>query len=111
MRTAPKLKARYNHYNKRYFNGRLPDGVTVGWSDSLWRTGVLGQVDGYSDGSFEIRIARELARFPVVSELVLLHETTHVALYERGHYRGGHGNKFQREMLRLARAGALRFLW
>lgn len=55
----------------------------------------------------EIFISRELRMWDVVSQGVLLHEMAHLNLG----WGVNHGRKFQKEMLRLAKAGAFKGVW
>jgi Zn-dependent peptidase ImmA (M78 family) len=55
----------------------------------------------------EIAINTWLRDWPTLWRWTLLHEMVHLFLPDHA----DHGEKFQKEMLRLARAGAFRNLW
>lgn len=74
-------------------------------------TGDLGTATEYDNSFYVIEISSELKRFPIVAELVLIHEMVHILMYVRKHNDVGHGPKFQKQMLRLARIGAMARLW
>ena len=119
------LKRKYRIFNKRYFRGSLPDDMIVEWSDKLAKKHMAGtHIHGLRGlkcpggkkrcrGNY-IRISPELKGLPTVAELTLLHEMVH-AKSHRGDLRycecGRSGRAFQREMKRLALAGAFNELW
>lgn len=95
------LRDTYALYNRRYFGNKLPADVTCIWLDA----GPLGRWD--SDIN-RIAINRKLKPWSKVWKETLLHEMAHVATDDE---REGHGPRWRKEMLRLARIGAFDNLW
>lgn len=100
----------FDTYNKRYFRGRLPK-CRVVWTyrkvDFIGR--FLYDTDDPDKGllielSHRIRFVERVARF------TLLHEMVHLKQRHIPDERA-HGHAFQKEMKRLANAGAFNGLW
>lgn len=101
--TNADLKWWYRRYNRRFWGGRLPAAdIRFARIDSS----CLGQCIVF-DGIPEIRIATGIRKWTKVCKTTLLHEMVHVALPRRVE----HGPRFEREMRRLASAGAFEGLW
>lgn len=100
----PTLKKWYQHYNRKYFGGELPDDVVLFWEQS---SEIYGDCNEMADGEMVIRINPAIMGFAPLWQITLLHEMAHLKLwpYET------HGKKFQNEMLRLATLGALKKIW
>jgi predicted SprT family Zn-dependent metalloprotease len=94
-----KLQRTYRYYNRKYFGNSLPSDTPVAW-DKM-------SIYGYITTEDEIYINRAYRQNDAVWRLTLLHEMVHLALSP---YRG-HGKPFQRMMVSLAKAGAMRHLW
>jgi hypothetical protein len=97
-----RLTKAYKQYNRRYFGNKLPDPseVKVIWED-------LGeQLMGLQDEDV-ITINSKHRRINPVWRGTLLHEMVHLKCPKRVN----HGPKFQKEMMRLARLGALKDVW
>ena len=97
------LQWTFRDYNDRWFAGRL--------SDAAVRYGYLGDCygqvcDGTLDG-FTITLNARYAHDERVIGMTLLHEMAHMALWP---YKG-HDKRFEKEMQRLALAGAFKGLW
>lgn len=101
--TNADLRWTYRKYNRRYFGGRLP-AVDIRFADI--DDGCLGICIVFA-GTHEIRIARPIRSWGKVVKCTVLHEMCHVALPKRVE----HGPRFEREMQRLAAAGAFKGLW
>lgn len=97
--TNADLAAWYRQYNKKYFGGSLPK-ASVRFADMTW----LG-VSHLGDDSIEI--CKATRKWPRVVRGTLLHEMAHMNLPSNIM----HGPKFEREMLRLAKAGAFKGVW
>lgn len=98
------LKRAYDYYNRRYFGNKLPRSIELVFTEH-----VRGAI-GVTMLSYEppiIMIAQSIRHLTTTVELTLLHEMVHVLLGPRVN----HGPKFQNEMLRLAKAGAMKELW
>ena len=108
-----KIERFYRIANRRYWGGRLPCDVIVRWDAGLLRRDrCVGMLQHYPGVCIVIRISSILRKSPGLAGLVIMHEMAHLAVQLRlGKAYGGHGLVFQREMLRLARAGALSTLW
>jgi len=106
-----RLKKMYDKFNALYWDGRLPQDVTVGWSDKLASDGdsVGVQVTGeYLDvQSHTIGIDINLRKTWTFVKSTLLHEMAHLAV----HPYEGHGRIFDEEMLRIAIRGAFHDVW
>lgn len=105
------LMQRYKYLNKRYFSGRLPDDVLIGWDKS-------GEVKRDGSSVETIFTKRPKIAFdPYVKplhnyvEFSLLHEMVHLFVTHYCPERRNHGRNFQRHMLILAAAGAFEKLW
>ena len=99
---ASRLERSYRYYNRRYFGNLLPNPpeVRVHWAR-------LQSELGYQLED-EIVLNRRYRHCNALWRMTLLHEMVHLKLPPRA---PDHGRRFQREMLRLARAGAFRYLW
>ena len=101
------LKHIYNVLNEKWFGDRLNKKTVVAWSN----------LDGEECIAFECRRAnrkvplllvhQDLRQFSKLVEFQILHEMAHKALPLRYE----HGEKWQGEMMRLAKAGAFKDLW
>jgi predicted SprT family Zn-dependent metalloprotease len=98
------LERTYRLFNRKYFGNRLPK-----HTDLLLRWGKIAGM-GYQQGD-EIVINRKDRRRDSVWKMTLLHEMVHLALPNAKAHNGFHGQDFQKEMLRLAKAGAFKDLW
>ena len=102
MKSDRGLKRIYRSYNRRFFDGQLPDAFI--W----WEVPAGAYADcQLIDGVWRVRINPSLAGWPSIARWSLLHEQAHIKL----HPNRNHGRKFQQEMLRLAEAGAFVGLW
>lgn len=118
MRSDPTLKRLYRQYNRRYFSNKLPKGVKVMFASSAeMKRGGLGKsvcaitcwYEAPRLPSIFIRRTRDKVMNYVKADL--LHEMVHVARPELSHSRRADENKFQKEMLRLAKRGAFKGCW
>lgn len=103
MLTNKDLKHWYKHYNKKFWQNRLPD-IPVRFANTGKNWGQT-HFEGHEPAYIEI--SREAKKSRAVSLMTLLHEQVHVFLPDRII----HGPKFEAEMLRLAKAGAFKGLW
>ena len=94
-----KLQRVYKYYNRRYFGSLLPTDTPVYW-EKISEYGCITTED-------EIILNSAYRKVAEVWRLTLLHEMVHLYLKP---YRG-HGKRFQQEMVRLAKQGALKYLW
>lgn len=112
MDSDPQLRRWYLDYNRRWFNGDLPeDTVRVMWEPC---GGAVAETEPVGDeGELIIRInpcLRGVGSKPRHSNarFALIHEMVHVKLWGKAAH---HGVKFQQEMLSLAQDGAFKNLW
>ena len=124
MRSNKRLLSWFRSFNRRYFKGRLVEPVI--YFDNIGNyegNPVCGQLTspGYRvyrvvgkkwkciEGRPEIRISTKLQPpwLWFQAKLTLLHEMAHLALPNKIE----HGSVFQKEMVRLAKAGAFEGLW
>lgn len=97
------LRHWYRLYNNRYFNGELPETIDIFFARLRM---CKGDCDIDQGGEFIVRIHYRQKHYRT-TRFTLLHEMVHVKLNPYG----GHGPVFDKEMLRLATAGAFRRLW
>lgn len=94
------LQRWYRRYNKEYFGGKLPP-ARVRFAKIAWMgEAYLGSGEIYINVLLK-KWERGGARF------TLLHEMAHLSLPASV----DHGPRFQKEMLRLAKAGAFNGVW
>ena len=98
------LRRWYRAANERWFAGALPDDTDLLYARC---EGCSAIADRDASEAFFIQINPAYAIDRRMVQLTLLHEMTHIALwpYKR------HGNRFEAEMLRLAKAGAMKGKW
>lgn len=109
MRIDPVLNRNYRLFNRLYFKGKLPP-ARVGWgSKKELAVGknqrmALGVTWQAKDGVFQIALNSKLAKLNWwgVLHATQLHEMVHV----KTNLSDNHGPAFEREMIRLAKAGA-----
>lgn len=102
------LQAWYAGFNEEYFLGALPKNTIVTYGDP----GRLNMAISFeSSGRNFIVLSKELNKAPRVAHGTLIHEMVHIATRNVDHSLDGHGPVFQREMLRLAEAGAFSSIW
>lgn len=101
----------YKEFNKKHFGNRLPKDMIVRFD--VLRTSDDGCQEPCATTAFMlnrplyIQINKRLAWQSMLANFSLIHEMVHVALPEVR----GHGPKFQKEMLRLAKKGAFKHMW
>ena len=111
MRASSYLKGLYNIYNRRYFNGKLPEDTRlyfvpkIGKSKSAEKSNCAVTYI-YAEGPPAILIQK--TKFKSMRYVVsdLLHEMSHLSKP-----RADHGKVFQGEMKRLADLGAFKEVW
>jgi SprT-like family len=104
------LQRLFEEYNRRYFGGELRN-LPVAWSATVMRRyHAIGRLENDLINPTGIAIAKRIRGLDVVVGQTLLHEMVHLALH-RTNQMSGHGEAFQREMLRLATIGAFEGLW
>lgn len=111
-----KLQRRYQELDDYYFDGKLPEHVTVIWFDIPMEQGayVMGDMKTDINGSrFDIRIDTKSNVSKATEELTLFHEICHVAVFNQVKKYGedSHGPHFQACMMNLAAEGAFADLW
>lgn len=125
------LSVQYSVYNEKYFAGKLPRALSVTVSDAATRAGDIGY---FSPGEAEIVLNPDFIGSDKILYHCLLHEMAHAELFyfpktatsralAQSYVTGGtgivfslgadyaHGDDWQTEMLRLAKAGAFKDLW
>lgn len=104
MRLCDKQLARwYREFNRKWFDGRLPDDTDVLYAPYEGACGLVW----HEEGSFIIQINPAYAVDSRMVKFTLLHELCHIAL----HPDQSHGRAFQTEMKRLATSGAFKGIW
>lgn len=103
MRRQTALQKTYRLFNRKYFGNKLPRNARLRWAD-------LKGMMGYQRGQ-EIVIDRKDRKRDSVWRGTLLHEMVHLALPDSKPIGGFHGKDFQKEMMRIARLGALKGIW
>lgn len=98
------LRRYYRVANRLYFDNALPKDMPMRFA-KLRCAGVTHVLNGCIP--VEIEINEDLRAFQAVTIQTVLHEMLHV---EKPEYRG-HGWRFNKRMLRLAKQGAFDSLW
>ena len=130
------LRVLYIDYNEKYFGGKLPCYITVEYGKNPYNPTEYGH---YEPETYTITINSKYGEQPSMVNLTLLHEMAHVAVRQQRKkqplvqgitgltidstgtavptygwiqtYFDPHGPDFQREMKRLAAAGAFEGIW
>lgn len=109
------LVQKYTEYNRRWFDGKLPaSGIEIGWGDL---TGTY--YTDYEGEGFHARITilRKLEGYDNRVCMDVLHEMAHLklAMGDKNLFandsRPVHDQKFQQEMMNLAKKGAFADCW
>jgi hypothetical protein len=98
------LKKTYDSINRDCFDGCLA-------RPAVLRFAKLGNHDEgvcrfFDDGTIHIYIDRFLQKHPNLAEMILIHEMAHQRLGSAYTRSGGHGMRFQAELVRLFETGA-----
>jgi len=115
MRASSYLSRLYNHYNREFFGGRLPEDVKLYYASKLDKVkdgkhrSTCAVTYFYADSSPKIVIRRTKTSNMRHIASDLLHEMCHIA--EPGADCDERESKFQKEMKRLANAGAFYNIW
>jgi hypothetical protein len=94
----------YIGFNKRYFSNGLPKDLVVAYAHLKH---CFGLTECFKNRPLYILLDWELRKSMSHSALTILHEMVHVRYPKLE----GHGPRFHKEMLRLAKAGAMRPWW
>lgn len=129
------LQEAFDVYNRRYFRNRLPQPARIGWTRTGKPRREPKKPDDYLTQAYcdadeklpinqkkivlgEIRIHKRWEKWDHIWRWLLLHEMAHWKLRNHlvdGLYTvsptGNHGRAFQKEMKRLALAGAFKHIW
>lgn len=115
LSTAAGLRDFYRAYNYMYFGSKLPENVIVrfvtlkpGCDGSAAESVITGRG---AEMVADITINEGLRGRDCVCAWLLVHEMVHVELFMEDKRRIRHGPEFDRRMLRVVRAGALRGIW
>lgn len=92
----------YGKFNKKYFKSRLPKDMVVRFED----TRPLGFTHICFNRAAYIILNKRLRWSIMLAAPTLLHEMIHVE-----HPDWGHGQRFHKRMLQLAKDGALKLYW
>ncbi len=116
MRSDQALQRLYAKFNKQYFNNKLPS-LVVGYRSSRYFKKYYPHSKASEMRTVAVTEFHKPTKDPIAiyldkiycnRDLDLLHEMVHVKL---GFDEEAHGEKFDREMLRLAKAGAFHNVW
>lgn len=102
--TNVQLKRWYRRYNRLYFGGKLPR-LTVRFEKM--HLDFLGLSTSIGGKWVLIELSKEIKKWPRLARQILLHEMVHVSLPQTVM----HGPRFEKQMLRLAKASAFKGLW
>jgi hypothetical protein len=103
MMTNAKLQQMYHEFNTKWFSGKLPRDMIARYAELDGCSGITYVKYGRP---LYIEIDRNLRVCRGMTATTLLHEMCHVK-----DTRGKHGPRFHKEMLRLAKAGAMKPWW
>jgi len=103
----------YRRLNKKWFDGKLPNDVLVGWhydGENYGCTGILvtKNSDGTTTESLAIALDPTIMNHSKWLMLTLIHEMCHVATQDE---KKSHGPKFYKEKRRVMAAGAIDVWW
>jgi hypothetical protein len=101
--TNADLRRYYRVANKLYFQNKLPK-INL-YFKPMWRTS--GRTALLNCAPAWIEINENLRPFAAITVMTVLHEMLHVEVPKAE----GHGWRFDKRMLRLAKAGAFSGLW
>jgi hypothetical protein len=101
------LARAYARFNKTYFGNKLPKDMVVRFAKLDINNVGLAVTYCKFERPLYIDISRPLAVHSMLADMTLLHEMVHV---ENPKW-CGHGPKFQKRMLQLAKKGAFRDCW
>jgi hypothetical protein len=114
LEPSPQLAEFYREFNREWFGGRLPADTRLYWMPARManRSGHLAEVWGTRKQhrpitNFKISVSNRIRFSSRLVVRVLLHEMAHISTGLGAQ----HGPRWQREMLRLAKAGAFARLW
>ena len=113
-RSTPCLKKLFCRLNRAWFRGILPSKTIVRWSRTLMRQNCIGLMENVPGEIPKITLAWEIHWCHPVVAGTLIHEMAHLSVLAKHGARGAkthHGLLFQKEMLRLAKAGSLKDIW
>ena len=102
--TNADLRRYYSEANAKYFHNRLPKDIPMRFA-KMRDVGTTWIDD--DNVPVEIWVTEKLRTFQAITIMVVLHEMQHVQ--EPSHI--GHGWRFDKRMLKLAKAGAFAGLW
>jgi len=119
MRASSYLSRLYKHYNREFFGGRLPDGVKLYYAPKLDK---VNTKDGkhrstcavtyfYKEAPPKIIIRKTATSNMRHIASDLLHEMTHIAKPKADCENRNQNSEFQKEMKRIANAGAFNQVW
>lgn len=108
MRSNPQLHRLYRRLNRKWFSNKLPHDTIVAWEPRLNRIPIQAQLVD-EDEPLVILHNPHLRHLTNLVEFNMLHEMAHIATLNKES--DDHGPRFQREMMRLARAGAFERIW
>lgn len=110
-RDNTRLQQDYADFNSAFFNGQLPPGVRISWTDIPLKNGnyVMGKTnENLIDGNFTIDIDTKSNIAMNTAETTLLHEMCHVKSmdYALSHNQNEHGLAFKSCLVDLELQGA-----
>lgn len=103
-----RLQRWYQDFNIKWFGGELPDEVDTFFGPCVHDHSMYGYVEDFDHVTeFELCLDHNLIKDERLAKMFLLHEMAHVKLWPYV----THGERFQKEMQRLAIIGAFKGLW
>lgn len=119
MKASAYLSKLYNHYNREFFGGKLPEGVRLYFAPKLDK---VNTKDGKHRSTCAITYFYQnhppkiVIRKTATSNMRhiasdLLHEMCHISVPTADCEEKNTNGKFQKEMKRLAKAGAFYNIW
>ncbi len=116
MSTNEGLRQFYDVYNRRYFGNRLPRNAVIRFEcmkkhDSSEEESASMEWRGRGgDRTLEILVDERLRGFDCIVSGEIVHEMAHADVGIE-HPRDQHGPRYQKRMLELAKAGAMKWIW
>jgi predicted SprT family Zn-dependent metalloprotease len=111
--TEKELTRLYTRYNKKYFDGKLPQEIPIKLIDmsKTENGGLHTGIDYHGLRLDNIYLDSTFKGYDALLKFFLLHEMAHAKLFPQPDGADPHGQQFDDEMMRLAFRGAFKGLW
>lgn len=93
--TIAQVEKQYAAYNSEFFNDRLPKNVVIDYGEEDSKN--MATTSRFSDGTFHIALNPQYVGAQRVVDYLLLHESCHVAVWDRLHKDNDHVLSWEEE--------------